>query len=165
MLSVTARSYTAPINISSAFTAQIDIFELLAGTNKPVILLGVEFGQTSEIGDAQEEMLTLILKRCTGSVTSGSGGGTSTFVPTSPNDTSAAATLETGNTTKLVVGTGTITELARFSWNLRAPFLYVPIPEERVVADQGTRLVLELATTPADSISAIVGRISIAELV
>lgn len=158
-----SRPYSTSIAIASAFTTQIDIFELLAGTNKPVVLLGFELGQTTEIGDAQEEMLTLILKRVTGAPTSGSGGGTPTFQPVRPNDTAAGATLETGNTTKLTGGTSV--EVARWSWNIRVPLLYVPVPEERIVIDQGTRLVLELATTPADSIGGIMGRIAIGEII
>lgn len=163
MISIPARPYSVSVNISTAFTAQIDVFELLAGTGKPLVLLGFEFGQTSEIGDAQEEMLSLVLKRVTGAPTSGSGGGTSTPAPTSPNDTAAGATVETGNTTKLSGGTST--DVARFSWNVRTPLIYLPLPEDRIVLDAATRLVLELVTTPADSISALVGRISIAELV
>jgi len=156
------RVYKASINITAAFTAQIDIFELLAGTAKPLILLGFEIGQTTELGDAQEEVLTLILKRVTGSPTSGSGGGTGTFVPTAPNDAAAAATLETGNTTKLTGGTSV--ELGRIPWQVRVPYLYMEPPEMRDVLDAGTRFVLELATTPADSIGGIVGRIAIGEL-
>lgn len=158
-----ARSYVAPINISAAFTAQIDIFELLSATGKPGVLLGFEFGQTSEIGDAQEEMLTLVLKRVTGAPTSGSGGGTSTFISTRPNDTAPGITLETGNTTKLTGGTSV--EVGRFAWNLRMPLLYVPVPEERIVFDAVTRLVLELVTTPADSIAGVQGRISVGEII
>lgn len=157
-----ARSYTAPINISSAFTAQIDIFELLAATGKPGILVSFELGQPTEIGDAQEEMLTLILKRCTGG-TSGSGGGTPTFQSTRPNDTAAGVTAETGNTTKYAAGT--VVEMARFQWNVRIGCLYVPVPEERIVFDAGTRLVLELATTPADSIGGVTGRLSVGEII
>lgn len=158
-----ARSYTAPIAISSAFTAQIDVFELLAASGKPGILIGFEFGQTSELGDAQEEQLTFVLKRVTGAPTSGSGGGTPTFQPTRPNDTAAGLTLETGNTTKLTGGTSV--EVARFQWNVRMLCLYVPVPEERIVFDAATRLVLELVTTPADSISGIMGRISVGEII
>lgn len=158
-----SRSYSAPINIGTAFTAQIDIFELLAAANKPGILLGFELGQTSEVGDTQEEMLTLVLKRVTGAPTSGSGGGTSAFQSVRPNDTAPGLTLETGNTTKLTGGTSV--ELARFLWNVRMPLLYVPVPEERVIFDQSTRLVLELVTTPADSISGIQGRISVGEII
>lgn len=158
-----ARSYTAPINISTAFTAQIDIFEILAATGKPVELLGFELAQTSEVGDAQEEWLALVLKYVTGAPTSGSGGGTSTFRPINPNDTAAGATIETGNTTKLTGGTSV--ELARIPWQVRAAAYYVPIPELRHGAAADGRLVLELATTPADSISAVQGWVGIAELV
>ncbi|MFI6496891.1 hypothetical protein [Nonomuraea typhae] len=159
------RPYTAPINISTAFTAQVDIFEILAAAGKPFELGGFELGQTSEIGDAQEEQLTLVLKLATGSVTSGSGGGTSTFRPINPNDTSPGATIETGNTTKLATGSGTVVELARIPWNVRGSALYVPVPEYRHVVPADGRLVLELATTPTDSISAAVGWVAISELV
>ena len=158
-----ARTYVAPISITAAFTAQIDIFELLSASGKPAVLLAWEFGQTSEVGDAQEEMLNLVLKYVTGAPTSGSGGGTSTFRPTTPNQTGAGVTLETGNTTKLTGGTSV--DMGRFCWNVRMPCLYVPVPEERIVIDAATRLVLELTTTPADSIAGIAGRISVGELV
>lgn len=158
-----ARSYTAPISITSAFTTQIDIFELLSASGKPGLLLGFELGQTSEIGDAQEEMLNLVLKRVTASPTSGSGGGTSTFIAATPNATAPGLTLETGNTTKLTGGTSV--DLARWVWNVRMPLLYVPVPEERIAFDASTRLVLELTTTPADSIAGIAGRIVVGELI
>lgn len=160
---IPGRPYTAPVNISAAFTAQIDMFELLAASGKPLVLTGFELGQTSEVGDAQEEILTLILKRVTGAPTSGTGGGTSTFQQCNPNDTAAGATLETGNTTKLTGGTSV--ELARFPWMVRQSALHPPIPEMMYVLDAGTRFVLELATTPADSIAGVVGWVGIVELV
>ena len=158
-----ARTYVAPISITAAFTAQIDIFELLTASGKPGVLLGWDFGQTSEVGDAQEEQLVMVLKYVTGAPTSGSGGGTSTFRPTTPNQTAAGVTLETGNTTKLTGGTSV--EMGRFDWNVRMNSLYVPVPEERIVIDSATRLVLELVTTPADSIAGIAGRVSFGELI
>lgn len=159
---MSGRVYTASINVG-AHAAQVDIFELLAAAGQPLELLSFELGQTSETGDAQEEFVPLVLKRVTGAPTSGSGGGTSTFRPVLPNDTAAAATLETGNTTKLTGGTSV--ELARFVWSLRGGLLYVPIPEERIVLDASTRLVLEEVATVADSITGPVGRILIRELI
>jgi hypothetical protein len=159
---INVRAYSAPINISAAFTAAIDVFELLAATSKPLTLAGFEIGQTSEIGDAQEEMLTLILKRVTGAPTSGSGGGTAAFQPMQPNDAAAGATLETGNTTQLTGGTSV--ELRRWSWNVRQPQLYLPVPECRIILDAGTRLVLSVSA-PADSISTIQGSVDVLELV
>jgi len=134
----------------------------LAGTNKPVLILGFELGQISEIGDAQEEGLTLVMKRVTGAPTSGSGGGTSSGVPMQPNDVATGATLETGNTTKLTGGTSV--DLKRFDWNIRTSLLYMPVPDARFVIDQGTRCVLEMATTPADAITGIHGSLDILEL-
>jgi len=161
------RQYTAPLNITTGLPtpAQIDIFEILAGTGKPLRLVGFELGQSSEVGDAQEEQLVLILKRCTGTVTSGSGGGTPTFQPTNHGDAAAGATIETGNTTKLVVGTGTIVELARFAWNVRSPLPELMPEQMQWTIDAGTRLVLELATTPADAITSAQGWVAIEEII
>ena len=108
-------------------------------------------------------MLNLVLKRVTASPTSGSGGGTSTFQPLTPNDTAAGATLETGNTTKLTGGTSV--DLLRIAWNVRSTYLYLPPPEGRITLDASTRLVLEETTTPADSITGPVGWILVEELV
>lgn len=152
---------TFPINISAAFSTQIDVFELLSSSTQPVDLLGWELGQTTEVGEAQEEILTLILKRVSGSPTSGSNGGTSTGRTTVPGGT-VGATLETGNTTKLSGGTSE--ELARFAWQVRQPHLYQPTPDEIITIAPSTRLVLELATTPADQIGGIVGRLIVAEI-
>jgi hypothetical protein len=161
------RQYTAPLNITTGLPtpAQIDIFEILAGTGKPLRILSWELGQSSETGDAQEEQLTLILKRATGTVTSGSGGATPTFQAVNHGDAAAGATIETGNTTKLVVGTGTVVELARFAWNVRAPQPAIFIPEIRWTVDAGGRLVLELATTPADAITSGQGWVAIEEII
>lgn len=156
------RMYTASINVG-AHAAQIDYFELLAATGKPLLLHAFELGQATEVGDAQEEMLSLVLKRITGAPTAGSGGGTSTFRQLTPNDTAPGATLATGNTTKLTGGTSV--ELARFSWNVRGNLLYLPPPEGRITLDAGTRLVLEEVMTVIDSVTGPIGWILIEELV
>lgn len=159
---VPARSYLGPIDITAAFTAAIDIFELLAGTGKPLVLLGIELGQPTELGDAQEEQIKLTLKRVTGAPTSGSGGGTSTLQVLQPNDTGTGVTLETGNTTQLSGGTSVT--MAILPWNVRAGLLYVPVPESRIVLDAGTRLVLS-CPAPNDSIGGVHGWASVGELV
>lgn len=160
-----ARRYSAPISISSAFTAAIDVFELLAASGKPLVLISFEIGQPTEIGDTQEEQLLLIMKRASGSFTSGSGGGTSTARPLTPNDTAAGATIETGNTTQVAVGSGALVTLAEFQWNLRSTLLHLPVPEERVTLAAGEALTLGLSGSPADSIGGIHGRLVFAELV
>ncbi|MDP9144091.1 MAG: hypothetical protein M3N43_05260 [Actinomycetota bacterium] len=157
------RRYRAPINISTAFTTAIDVFELLAGSSVPLALMGFRLGQTTEIGDAQEEGLQLVLKQVTGAPTSGSGGGTSTARPVLPNDVAASATLETGNTTKLTGGTSV--DLDRPVWNIRQDYPLTYVPEMYHVIAGGTRLVLEMVTVPNDSIGGIFGVIEFMELV
>lgn len=157
------RVYTAEFSIA-AHTAQIDYFELLTVTEKPVLVIGFEFGQLTEVGDAQEEMLHLILKRVTGAPTSGSGGSAAAAgAALIPNDTAGSATVEFGNTTKLTGGTSVT--LKRFAWNVRGPLVYWPPPEGRIVIAGATRLVLEEATTPADSITGPAGYLVYEELV
>lgn len=155
------RAYRAPINIGST-TAQIDMFELITTSAMPVAVCGFHLAQTSEVGDAQEEQLSMVLKYITGSPTTGSGGSTSTPRPVLPSDTAAVTTLKTGNTTKLTGGTSV--ELARYAWNVRQDFPITWIPEMWQILGVSTRLVLELVTTPADAINGIFGSIEFVEL-
>jgi hypothetical protein len=158
----TLHTYKIPISITASFSAQIDIFEILASSTIPILLMGFELGQISEVGDAQEESLRLVLKRVTGAPTSGSGGGAPTPTPTNALGAAAGVTVETGNTTKLTGGTSaTIDEL---SWNVRAGLLWRPLPEEMITVQVSTRVVLELATTPADAIVGVHGWVSIGEM-
>lgn len=138
---------------SSAQTVQQDFFELLSPSAKSVRLHAIELEQTSEVGDAQEEGLAIILKRGVGSVTTGSGGTTPTAVPLDAGDTAYGGTVKINNTTKMVAGSGTISTLANWAWNVRVPFLKLFTPELRPIIKGGDRFTIELATTPADSIT------------
>lgn len=146
------RMYQIPIPFV-AQTAQIDFFELTAAAEKPCKIHEIYLSQSTEFGDAQEEQLTLKLKRANGTVTSGSGGTAPTPVPQDPRDVASGLTAEVNNTTKLVVGTGTITDERLFSWNVRMPFHLMFTPETRPMIVGGEKKVLELTTTPADSIT------------
>lgn len=146
------RIYQVPIPFV-AQTAQIDIFELTAAAEKRCVIHEIKLYQSTELGDTQEEQLTLKLKRASGSVTSGSGGTAPTPVPINPDDAAAGLTAEVNNTTKLVVGSGTITDERLFSWNVRIPFEQIFTPEGRPMIKGGEKKVLELTTTPADSIT------------
>lgn len=146
------RIYQVPIAFA-AQTAQIDFFELTAAAEKPCRIHEIYLANSTEVADAQEEQLTLKLKRAIGSVTSGSGGSAPTPVPQDPRDTAAGLTAETNNTTKLAVGSGTITDERLFSWNVRMPFQLIFTPETRPMIVGGEKKVLELTTTPADSIT------------
>lgn len=138
---------------SVAVTAAQDLFEILAGTGKLIEILRIEISQSTEVGDAQEEGLSLLMKRGSGSVTSGSGGSTHTPAPLDKNDTASGATVEINNTTTMKTGSSTITQLKAWNWNVRVPFSMVFLPEERPRIEPGDRMTIELATAPADSIT------------
>jgi hypothetical protein len=156
-----AHVYSVPISVA-AHTAQVDILEVLTATDKPVVLIGWSLSYTSEVGDAQEEILTWALKRVTGAPTSGSGGTTPTAVPLAPNESATSMTVEAGNTTKLSGGTSALVK--NFAVNVRMESLYVPVPEGRLYIAGGTRLVLEETTTPADSVTGPVGYVLLEEI-
>jgi hypothetical protein len=146
------RIYQIPIPFV-AQTTQIDFFELTAAAEKPCLLHEIYLANSTEIGDAMEEQLTLKLKRAFSTVTSGTGGTTPTPAPINPDDAASGLTAEVNNTTKLVVGTGTITDERLFGWNIRQPFHHIFTPETRPKIKGGEKKVLELTATPADSIT------------
>lgn len=146
------RLYQVPIAFT-AQTAQIDLFEIAASANKGLRIHEIYIAQSTEVGDAQEEMLTLALKRASGTYTSGSGGSAPTPVPIDPDDAAAGFTAEVNNTTKASAGTGTITTERLFAWNVRMPLQLIFTPETRPKVKGGEAKVLELTTAPADSIT------------
>jgi len=156
------RLYQIPIPFA-ATAAQIDLFELTAASDKPCKIHEIYIAQSSEFSDAQEEQLTLKLKVAFGSVTSGSGGSTPTPQPIVRNDAASGLTAEVNNTTKLVVGTGTIVDERLYSWNVRMEFHKIFTPETRPHIMGGEKKVLELTTTPGDSVT-IGGHVIVEEL-
>jgi hypothetical protein len=140
--------YTIQFN-GVAATAQQDLFEVVAASGKPIVILGFGLSQSTEVGDTAEEGLSVLLK--SGQTTSGSGGSTPTIVATDSSAPSASFTAEANNTTKASVGT-IVTHYA-YNWNVRMP-LDVIFPEPMQLLMAGSRrATLELATTPADSIT------------
>jgi hypothetical protein len=140
--------YTAQFN-GVAATAQQDLFELVAPADAVVVIHIVEISQSSEVGDAQEEGLSLLLK--SGQTTSGSGGSTVTPVPVELGSPAFGGTCEANNTTKATAGT--IVTHGAWAWNVRGPFTLIWTPETRPILSPSRRATLELATTPADSIT------------
>jgi hypothetical protein len=143
-----ARIYTAQFN-GVAVTAQQDLFELVAGTNTPIVIHELFLSQSTEIGDAQEEGLSILIKQ--GSTTTGSGGSAPTKVPRDVDDAASAATVAANNTTKATAGT--IVTHQAVAWNVRVPLQILFTPELRPYVKGGRRLTVELGTTPADSIT------------
>ena len=135
----------------TAITVAADLVEITPADDIPVLIHGFRVYQTTDTGDAAEEIIGLAWVR--GNATSGSGGNTAVAsTPKNHRDAAASATVETANTT--AASTGTAVTAYSTGWNVRAPLEVVFTPEQRIRADQGnTLLVLRMLAAPADSLT------------
>lgn len=158
------RVYTVSFTATAA-TVAVDFFELIAGASMGLALLGVDVGQTTELGDTAEEQLRWFVKRASGSYASGSGGNTGVArPPCRSNDAAATFTAETLNTTQAAVGTGTITTIHASTFNVRTGLYQVWTPEMAITCDVSEALVVGLGAAPADS-TTFEGTAYVAELI
>lgn len=139
------RMYSAVFR-NVAVTVVQDLFEINAPATTSVIVHALTITQSSDAGDAESEQLRVIIHR--GS-TSGSGGTVPTARPLRINDTAFAGTVEANNTTQSTEGVILHAE----SFNVMAGLNIVWTPETRPVIAPSGRLIVELETTPADSLT------------
>lgn len=144
------RTYTVNLTATSVANNTTDLFELAAADDKPIGIRGLRWGQTSDVGDAQDEILELQIVR--GNTTSGSGGSAPTGVPKRGSDSAAAFTAEVLNTTAASAGTAVIPYK---TWvNVRAGLEMTYTDDQMVCTDQTAGfLVLRLVNAPADAIT------------
>lgn len=147
-----SRLYSAQVSGVSVTAAQ-DIFEILAATARPILIHGWSLFQTSDVGDAAEEILRIETVRGVGTVTSGSGGTTPTAQPLNDGDAAVSATVEANNTTRMVVGTGALDTLEEHGWNVRVPWVHFYTPELRSRIAPADRWTLSLPVAPADALT------------
>lgn len=132
-----------------AVTQAVDLFEIVAPSTTMLKIREIRIGQYSDAGDAQAELLSVILER--GCSTSGSGGVAGSAVNQLPfaNAAASTATIEIGNTTQAASdGKKMIADV----WNVQAPWLYMPDPKDAIIVDKSQRFVVRLSA-PADSIT------------
>lgn len=145
------RFYSASFSAVSV-SAAVDCFEVLAASGKPFILHEVVLAQSSDYGDAAAEGLSVLIKRATGSYTSGSGGSTATPAKHLTNDAAAGPTAETNNTTQASAGSGALTTIRCEAWNVQGGYQYFPAPEQRITFLPAEACVVSI-TAPADAIT------------
>lgn len=145
------RSYSIPI-VATAVTAAVDLWELTPADDKPIEIVGIFLGQSSDPGDAQAEQLPFTVVR--GHTTSGSGGTAPTPTPLTGASAPQAAgfTAEVLNTTAASVGT--TTTLHADVINLQAGYqLMLPEGFGWEASQANTTIVIRLGAAPADSIT------------
>ena len=151
------RLYTAQFSAVAVSAAQ-DLFEIVAPSDAIVKIHNIRLGQTSDVGDAAEEIL--LIKLNSGATTSGSGGGSYTPVPIELGDAAFGGTCEINNTTK--AADGTIVTHHAWPWNVRGPFEIIFEPETRPVLSPSRRCVLTIPA-PADALT-MMGTITFEEI-
>lgn len=133
-----------------AITVSQDLFEISPADDKPVQFLGLMLANSTDFGDAQDEILRWSVIR--GFTTSGSGGSAPTPNPTKRSDSAAGFAAEVNNTTKAT--TGTTKTLHADGFNVRVGCAFWWTPETTPEASQGdTTMVVRLESAPADSIT------------
>lgn len=145
------RIFTIPF-VAVVVTAVQDLWEITTGSSRPLLVHSIEIEQETEVGDAAEEGLRIVVRRGTAGTTSGSGGTAVTPRPKWSTDVAAAFVAEVNNTT--VMSAGTITDLRGWAWNVRVPFFKCFTPETQLgVIGTGERLTVALPVAPADAIT------------
>lgn len=132
-----------------AVTAQQDLFELVAAAGKPIRIRSIYLSQSTDVGDAAAEGMAILIK--SGQTTTGSGGSTPTPAPLNVSDSASGVTAKTNNTTK--ASAGTIVTHHADNWIIQQRFELI-LPEWMQIELAGSRrMTVELATTPADSVT------------
>lgn len=142
------RTYAVTFSAVSVSAAQ-DLFEISPASNKPIEIVGIELGQSSDAADAQDELLQISIIR--GHSSSGSGGSSPTPAPMSPNAAAAGFTAETNNTT--AASAGTTATLHTGCWNVRAGYINWFPEDARPAATAGNLSLVVRQTAPADAIT------------
>lgn len=153
------RVYAVTFSAVAVSVAQ-DLFEITPADDKPVEIVGIELGQSSDAADAQDELLQISIIR--GYTASGSGGSAPTPAPMNPNNTAAGFAAEVNNTT--VATTGTAVTLQTGCWNVRAGYINWFPEGMRPSASQANTTLLVRQTAPADAIT-MSGTLYVRELV
>lgn len=153
--------YGAEIN-ASAVTTATDLFQITPVADRAVLIYSLVLGQTTDLGDAAEEILLIGLFR---DVTAGSGGTAETeygYSNAAISNASSAAVLTLNSS---ISTGGTLIDI--IPWNIRMPLIWEPIPELRPklsnLAAEGPAHSFRLLAAPTDSIT-ISGVLKWAEL-
>lgn len=149
-------SMISPILYAANFSAQAittatDLHEFTPAADRPIVVYGLTAGQTTDLGDAAEEVLMIgIYRDCT----AGSGGTAATEYIYTNHSAGAANTCAVRQLGTASTG-GTLIDI--IPWNIRIPLQWFPIPEMRPkftnLAAEGPVSTFRLIAAPADSVT------------
>jgi len=142
------RMYSAVFEKVAVAAAQ-DLFEVIAPADAAVVIHAVYFGQDIDFGDAEAELIGILMHRDNTSPTSGSGGSVPTAQPLSAGDAAFGGTTDVNNTTQAAEGA----MLHADTWNVAAGYQMIWTPETRPVIAPSGMFIVEIQVAPTDSIT------------
>lgn len=133
---------------AQAVSTAVDLFHFTIADDKPMWFWQLEIAQTTDLGDANEEVLRLGLYS---GVSGGGGGSALTEVALNDYNSISAGTAVVGQGTASTGGT----LRKMFYWNIRqAGPVFIATPETRIRLGQGSSAAaIRLLAAPADSIT------------
>lgn len=142
------RIYRIPM-VRTSISAAVDLAEILTAATQMLWVHEIEVGQSTDVGDAQEEMLQLAWR--VGNTTPGTGGNSGVVAtPQMPGDPASGLTIGTFRTTKATGGTVLTNPI--WDWPVRMRFEKIFTPEIQLLLPPSTRGCLELVVAPNDVI-------------
>jgi len=140
--------YNLPL-VRTSVTVAVSLAEILNAATQVIIVHGIELSQSTEIKEAEEEMIQLQWR--SGMTAAGTGGNAGVVaIPQLILDAASGCTIRSFDTVK--PSGGTIVTHKTWDWNLRAsPFIWMPPPEQRLVIAPSMRAALELTAAPTDA--------------
>ena len=135
---------------AKAITTAVDLYEVTVAADRPILIHQLDILQTTDLGDAAEEVLRIGVYR---GATAGTSGTAMTEVTYADNNaqTATASIIEytTAGTSSTV---GTLIHV--LGWNVRIPTQFIWTPETRIRVDSTEDpLSFRLIAAPADSIT------------
>lgn len=141
-------------------TTAVELIRVKADTVNPFILHSIRIGQSSDAGDAEAEMLRVVLDRYTGAGDGGAGGAAVVVSPHELTQATPGVTGYVGSTTLSTVRTTIIED----AFNVQAGWLYLPTPEERIAFGGGTGVVVGLPVGPATNAMTFMCSVTVEEI-
>lgn len=134
--------YTAIFTRISVGTAVQDLFELAVPSTAMITILSAIITPTA---DEINEQISIDLFHFSGAYTSGSGGSAITPKPHNGKFAAASTVVERNNTTQATGGTSVSVRSDGFA--LQGGWIYMPVPEERILFGPSTAAVLRIGAT------------------
>jgi len=149
------RIYTVPWTgtITNA-GGNTDLWYIAPADDLPVKIRGFRLGNSSEIGDAQEENLRITIRRFRATVTVGSGGSAGAPEQVDLSNQAPGFTSRTNDTT-VATTSGDNEVIEEMAWNERnSPFeVWYPDPDFAPKCLQTEALIVRMESTAADDLT------------